>query len=354
VFGAFLRLLYLPNEVYEGNQSGVRTALGRLAQGGALDAFLTVALEAEAARTSAGTAMRYMLEQAAEFQPQGVLWQHISSFPVVGRILNDVLSLKSRPVLGYHEGDAWGRWYKPITSSMQLVTRHADVVFLSGLGSLSREFRRAGARRIMWSPSAGDTDRFELDVPADVTHNREFDIVMIGNRATSRIPMHRMPGAATRERLVSRLTSEFGDRFRVYGEGWDKYASAGGPVPYNEQGRVNQRAWISVSWDHFPRIPYYFSDRLPTSLLSSVPHVTNSQPGYQHLFPEGCGVYHTPTIDDMVDCLRWLLCQPPSWLVSLGKQAQSFAREASLTQNAQTAVMVEELLRIHRLRTPGG
>jgi hypothetical protein len=347
-----MRLLYLPNEVREGDQSGVRGALRSLAQGGVLDAVQTVALEALAARTSAATAMSHMLEKAVEFQPQAVLWQHISSFPIDDRVLNGLLSLDSRPILGYHEGDPWGRWYKPLTSSMQLLTRHADVVFLSGLGSLSHEFLRAGARRIVWSPSAGDTDRFELDVPADANGARELDIVMIGNRGTSRIPMHRMPGAATRERLVSRLTSEFGDRFRVYGEGWDKYTSAGGPVPYNEQGRVNQRAWISVSWDHFPWIPYYFSDRLPTSLLSSVPHVTNSQPGYQHLFPEGCGVYHAPTIDDMVDCLRWLLCQPSSWLVSLGKQARSFAREASLTQNAQTAAMVQELLRLHLLQTP--
>jgi len=346
-----LRLLYLPNENREGDQSGVRSAFHCLTLQGALEAVHSVALDAVAASTSAATALHLMLEQAAEFQPHAILWQHVSSFPISEAVVSELLSLKSSPVLAYHEADAWGRWCKPITPAMRILTRRADVVFLSGLGYLSSEFMRAGARRIVWSPSAADTERFEFEVPMNNNGFREFDVVMIANRVTSRIPMHRMPGAASRERLVRRLTYEFGDRFRVYGEGWSKYTSAGGPVPYNEQGRVNQRAWVSVSWDHFPRIPYYFSDRLPISLISSVPHVTNSQPGYQHLFPIGCGVYHAPTIDQLVSCLHWLLCQPRNWLATQGKQAHDFAREAGLIQQAQSAAMVQELRRIYDLRS---
>ena len=92
-----MRLLYLPNENREGDQSGVRSAFHCLTLEGALEAVQSVALDAEAASTSAATALRLMLEQAVELEPHAILWQHVSSFPISEGVVSELLSLKVEP-----------------------------------------------------------------------------------------------------------------------------------------------------------------------------------------------------------------------------------------------------------------
>ncbi len=103
---------------------------------------------------------------------------------------------------------------------------------------------------------------------------------------------------------------------------------------------------MGLNWDNFRGIPYYFSDRLPVSLLSGVAQLTSYQPGYELLFRDGEHLTFARTVDEAVDRVDFLLSQPPRVLIDMGRAGQSLAR-ASLMADG---VYPELLHRVMDLR----
>ena len=95
-----------------------------------------------------------------------------------------------------------------------------------------------------------------------------------------RVPGLHLPGGRQRKQLANAFHKGLGERFAVYGggTGWKGRPYARGPIPFHEQGDKIRSAWMSVSWDQFPALPMYSSDRLSISLASGVPHLTNAAP----------------------------------------------------------------------------
>jgi spore maturation protein CgeB len=80
-------------------------------------------------------------------------------------------------------------------------------------------------------------------------------------------------------------------------------------------------------WDHFPTIANYTSNRVPISLASGVPHVTNYKPGYELIYPPGSGLYWGKTVRSVAEMVAVVLAMPRKDLMTLGECAASFARD---------------------------
>jgi len=237
---------------------------------------------------------------------------------------------------------------------MKAVVKESDIVFLVGLGKNAELFSKYGAKHIRYSPSCVDTIRFGNDWNPNT--EREFDIVMIANRVASRFPLlnlvrwGRMPGSFERERLVRTLGEVFGDRFAVFGRGWDRFTGNRGPIPFNDQEKTMRKAWLTVAWSHFHTIPYFFPNRLPISLASGIAHLTNYQEGYENLFRNGKHLVWGRSVEGIVDAARFLLSKGPSQLIELGLRGRAFALENLISQ-----VVYESILeRIATLRQNKG
>jgi hypothetical protein len=228
-------------------------------------------------------------------------------------------------VLLYHEGDVYGRRVKPLPAPVRALAAAADVVSLVGLGELAALFRAHGARRVVLAPHSFDSRR--SDRPWSPTQDRRLDALMIGNRITSRLPWRRMPGARQRQQLARTLHTRLGTRFAVHGANWGDAPFARGSLPFDRQEDAIRQAWLTVSWDHFDQVPYYFSDRLPIAMVAGVLHLTNRQPGYEHWFPRDCGLLHAATVNELADLVDDMLSRPRSELMALGERARAFARE---------------------------
>jgi len=318
------RLIYVPNEDRIGDQVGARAAFESMDKDGRLSAYASFSFLVESRGAgSPERALAGLLQLVSRFGPDIILWQHVGTFPVSSQYLKRLKSSPSHPLLVYHEADVFGRLRKRAPPPVRRFAAEADMVFLCGLGWYADLFRRFGAKTIRYAPHVADTIRF--GTPWDPTVSRRFDAVLIGNRLSSRLPFFRIPGASAREKLVSGLTNLLGDRFAVYGRGWEGFPSWRGPLPYAEQERALREAWVGVSWDHFDTVPLYFSDRLPIALLSGVAHVTNRQPGYDTLFRDGEHLLLADTVGDAVDAVIRLLGQPKERIAEIGSNGRRLA-----------------------------
>jgi hypothetical protein len=218
-----------------------------------------------------------------------------------------------------------------------LLAKEADLVYLSGTGRLARVFRRAGAARVRYAFDGFDGERFGK--PWSPTAQREYDVVMIGQRNRGRIPGSALPGAWRRERLAELLERQYGPRFALYGDGWEGHHSWKGPLAFEDQGEANRSAWVSAMWDHFPAIANYTSNRVPISLASGVPQVTNYRPGYELIYPPGSGLYWGKTVRSVAEMVAVVLAMPRNDLLAIGEHAACFARD----HRSQEALMVRLL-----------
>ena len=65
----------------------------------------------------------------------------------------------------------------------------------------------------------------------------------------------------------------------------------------------------------------------PISLVTGVPHITNYQRGYEHLFPDAKGLYFVHSPAEALDVADYLLSLPREQLVAIGQQGVAYARE---------------------------
>jgi hypothetical protein len=321
------RLLYIPNEEVLGQQAAPRRAFEQMLADGALEDYGAVALPWQASASASGSidgALAEVERRAREVQPTIVLWQHIGRFPIPVGVHRRLASLEPVPVIAFQDLDPWGWVRHRLPRPSRQLARRADVVCLCGLGSFARVFRAAGARRVHYTAHGYDPERF--DVPSDGDPEPDLDVVMIGNRITSRLPGMRIAGNRQREALATRLHARYGERFGCFGNGWAGFAFDRGPIDYDDQVQVARRSRVTVGWDHFPRTPYYFSDRLPIALMAGVPHVTNWAPGYERQFAGCDALTWGRTVADVADAVARRLDQPDRLRRIDGRQGVAFAR----------------------------
>lgn len=337
------RLLYLPNEPPPFIQAGQRAAFEKMLDEQIIDGYLVFSFMQEAQTCgSPQIAIEKLIKVAHDFQPTVIFWQHVSVFPITADTLVALQDLQSQPFLVYHEGDAYGKFRKRITASMKLLTRHADLTFLIGLGELAQDFKNAGAKEVLYAPHCADTTRFGKKW--DANENKQNGVVMIGNLIDHNpvlraIPLLRFPGALERNIFANKVYKQIGRRLKVYGRGWEKYPFAAGYLPFDSQEKVLRQNLFSINWDHYPDLPFYFSDRLPISMISGIPHMTNYHPGYELLFKNGEHLIYYRSIEDAVAMIDWMLCQSSKYLREMGRAGESYVRE-NLTSDVVFRKMV--------------
>lgn len=343
-----LRLLYLPNENIDSYQIGPRTAFEEMSKDQTLSAYQIFSFLYEAKKVGEfNNWEKRLVDMAKDLQPNVIFWQHIGNLPLSIDLINQLKGLSSKPLLVYHEGDVYGKFRKRISPSMIILAKYSDITFVVGLGNNAELFVNAGAKKVVFSPSCIDAVRFgKRWNPNQMNRN---GVVMIGNNFNKNpiakmIPPLSFPGARQREQFAQRLYKKIGKHFKVYGSGWEKYPFSKGIVHYDNQEQVLRQHLLSVNWDHFPDIPFFFSDRLPISLLSGVAHATNFHPGYELIFHNGEHLVYYHTINDAIDIIDWLLCQPNKYLVDIGYTGEQFARK-NLTTDIVYRQMIETIQR---------
>lgn len=321
-----VRLLYLPNEGKKnGRQTEGRSAFETMLGAGELQAYEVFSYwdELESGLTPAEVHEK-LYQIASSFQPYILLWQHPTDFLVCTDTISRIKSLKPSPLVVYDERDAYVWPQKSLLKGARNLARGCDVAFTSGLTTTGNLLAQAGARRVLYSPTAMDLERFATGwSPA---RDREYDVVMISNISRFRYPLLRIPGTKERYLLAEKLYRVLGDRFAAFGHGWPKRPYAKGQLDFERQTETIRKCWVSIGYDRCPANAYYFSDRIPISLMAGVAHVTNYKPGFEHLFRNGVDLFHAKTIDGMVATVQYILSLSIDERIAIGLAGAEYAR----------------------------
>ncbi len=325
-----LRFFYIPNENVEGDQVGPHKAFRLLHEQGVFSALASYSYLVERKRfKTQAEALEDLYQAAAAFGPDVIFWQHLNStYPVDREFLRRLKALATQPKFVWHDPDPYGKLIKPIDPVMKVAIAEAHAVVVKGLGYFSEDLRRVGAKKIIYAIESYDDERFDSSWTPTLT--REFDAVMIANLpCLKRIPFLFLPGGRNRKSLAQRFYGAFGKRFAVFGagQGWSKAPYCHGPIKFSDQERILRSGWLSINWSQFDTIPMYFSDRLPISLATGVPHITNYQRGFEHVLPGMKGIYLVQSPAEALDVADMLLSLPREKLNEIGQEGVAYARE---------------------------
>lgn len=343
-----MRWLALPNEPYIGFQAGIRMGFENLHKEGVLSDYLAYSyLVRQNELGNHENALAELFETVKNFSPDVIFIAHPGAgYPMDVEYIRKLKGISSKPKLVYFEGDAYDTIIKRINPTMKALFSESDMVFMVGTGSLSEIAHRAGAKNIRLVTHSYDSQRF--GTPWTPTKIRTLDAVMIANLpCLKRIPWLYLPGGRGRKQAADLLYKFLGDRFAVYGgdQGWSKVAYCKGRLPFDQQGKIIRDAWMSVNWGQYDKIPMYSSDRLQISLASGVPHITNYQPGYEHVFNKAPGLFLINKPAEALDVALYLLSLTVEKRNELGFLAADYAKkhlEGSLVFSNLAKVVLEK------------
>ncbi|WKJ90122.1 hypothetical protein QZJ86_19245 [Methylomonas montana] len=348
-----MRWFYIPNENTEGDQIGPRMAFEKLYREGVFSAYTAYSyLVRQNALGNHHDALNELLESARAFAPNVIFIQHPSNrYPMDKGFLQQLKSIPSQPKLVLYEEDPYGYLVKRMDATVIAVLSQSDICFLGGTGYLADMAHSAGAKKIRFALHSYDSHRF--GTPWQPTTTRRYDAIMIANLpCLKRIPWLHVPGGRSRKNTARGLYKFLGDRFAVYGGdlGWQGEPYCKGKIRYDEQGTAIRDAWMSVNWGQYDGIAMYTSDRFPISLACGVPHITNYQPGYEHVFANIPGLFVIKSPREAVDVALYILSLTVEQRNELGFQAAEYARqhlEVTVVYANMVSVIHEQLFGCH-------
>jgi hypothetical protein len=273
--------------------------------------------------SSLNDALTEMMRISKNYLPELIVFFHASDLPVSKSYLRNLKELSSKPIIVYDDGDMYGGICKPINNRMKTLLKEADAVSIRGLGKFYRTIAKYN-NNIFYTPHHADIARFDKD--PHILHDRKYPIVLIGNRIRGKIsPVFRIPGAEGRESFVMHIGKSFPSMFYVFGDGWNGFSGNQGPVDFQLQIDICKDSWITVAYEHYPQIPYYFSNRLPIALLSGSLYVCHYHEGLENIFRNCDFIFFFKTNQEAVDIIQYLFSLSKDDLLGRSQRAREYA-----------------------------
>lgn len=310
----------------EGWQTGIEDGFTHLVSTGELTELKWFYFDDYLKKHSFQVCISKILEVSVEYLPDMIVFFHIGKFPINNEFINSLKNLSSKPAIVYDEGDMYGGIAKPVPESMKLLFKTADVISIRGLGKWREQVYRYN-RKVIYTPHHADISRFNKE--PYINETRQNDMILIGNRVKPRFlsSIRRMSGAKGRENFVKKISETFGTKFKLYGNGWEQYNSNKGSVDFQEQMEYYKNSWVTVAFEHYPEIPYYFSNRLPIALLSGSLYVCHYHKGYEKIFQEGDFIFFFKSSDEAIDIIKYIFSLNEVELLERSKRASEYAKK---------------------------
>ena len=237
----------------EGSQYGIEDGFTALLDKGTITELKWFYFEDYSKKNSVEKTLEKMYSEAKEFNPELIVLFHVGRFPINESFITNLKKLKSKPIIAYDEGDMYGGWSKPITNSMKLIFKYADVISIRGLGKWYNTVKKYN-KNIIYTPHSNSLYRYTKDIKINTL--KKHKIIFVGNRIKSRLGrIRRLPGAYGREKFVNKISYNFINDFKLNGKGWENLIGNQGKLDFIEQSELYSNSLIHLSYEHYPSIP---------------------------------------------------------------------------------------------------
>lgn len=280
---------------------------------------------------------------------------HSPRLPDFRPVIRKLRGLPTSPFIVSMLGDQFMNGYlgRPnVPASSLWAAEYSVLVMLTPKGTMADHTLRFMRAPILLSPNAACQVRFGSASKRRQGRSPEFDVIFINSRNSGRNslrPNTRL--GRQREALVTALEKRFGNRFAVFGNGWDRHPSSHGPTPFDDQAYTARQARVVVGDIPFSNARYDTSNRPFIKMTSAV------------LFVDAF-------VDDVESLLRpgqhWLLSEQRKLLRTIERVSEmdegqrnaigvEAARYVALrhTQAHRVATLVENVRRLRESRSTG-
>ncbi|MBC5992534.1 glycosyltransferase family protein [Pontibacter cellulosilyticus] len=307
-----------------GWQTGIEDGFGYLKIKGEIDELEWFYYDDFSLKNGKDAALREIVEICQSYLPTLIVIFHINKFPITSKYITFLKSIASSPIIAYDEGDMYGSWAKPVTPQMRDLIKCVDIVSIRGLGKFYNVISELN-KNVIYTPNHADIARFDKEPCINI--QRDNKLILIGNKNKPKAfsLIRRLPGASGREKLVQCLGKAFKDEFKIYGNGWDGFVGNQGPVDFQDQLEVFRNTWITVSYEHYPDVPYFFSNRLPIALLAGSLFVCHYHQGYDKIFKGQDFIFFFKSNDEAIDVINYVLSLSKEDLIDRSLRARNFA-----------------------------
>lgn len=309
----------------EGCQMGIEDGFQHLKKTKHIDELFWFYYLDYAKKYDCNIAQKNMVDIAIKFQPQLIVFFHIGNFPVNDKFFTSFKKLPSKPLLVYDEGDIYGGWSKPITRSMKCAFKNVDAVSVRGLGKWYDKISKLN-NSVIYTPHSNSLFRYTQNT--ELKKERSKNVVFAGNRVRSKLgKIRRLHGANDRESVVKYISKYLDNEFELFGKGWNNIPGNRGILDFFKQVEVFHKNWFHLSVEHFPEIPYYFSDRLPIALSSGQIFICHFHEGYQNIFNKSDFIYFFNNKIQAIDIIYYLKSLNYEQLFQKSQNAKKWADE---------------------------
>lgn len=315
-----MKLFLVLNENPLGSHDDVYSSLVALKTDGIIESYYIYPfLNRLAVGLSNKEIIKEIVNIARDFQPTGILWSHTGNLFVNENNILSLKKLQSRPSIGYWDGDIYHKFYKPLPKQMSNLVRMCDVSFWPGYCGMVRDLKKKGCSDIRYVPLSTDEQKFRELRNSKII----YDVVMVCNYVSSKIPFKTFPGSRLRKKVADHFYQKLGDRFAVFGNGWNgKYAK--GPIPFEIQNKIYHSSKVTLGVNNL-HANYYFSNRLPISLSSGTIMVHNYEKGIEKVFEEIEYPYFFRNIQEAWNITQNLLKKSQNELDGIAKKYRQFS-----------------------------
>lgn len=300
---------------------------------------------------------KWVLMVNEEFRPDLVFFQffHCLSEPGVWDCCRRLKESTNKPLIFASIGDPFYTGLckylaRPIPRITLELARESDAVFSTSMGNIADELVKNGARNITFLPHAFCPQHFP-DWEKVYDGEMEYDITMLGSRGrlVSRRPWVSVCNTWKRRSVVSCLSSRFGERFSVFGGGWEG-PSAKGIVPFKDQFHIYQRSKVLIdSPAPILKTTYYASDRPFFMLASGVPMVFFHTPRFESVLKPDEHVYYAYNLRDAGDICERIMRLPKDVVEERRKGIRKFVKARHMIDNrVDTIISTAQAIRNHR------
>lgn len=251
------------------------------------------------------------LRMSKSTSPDIIFFFHVASIPMTDYHFQILREQLPKVKIIYDEGDMYGGLAKRINFSMKVTMRNADAVSIRGLGKWKKTCQKYN-RNIFFIPHINS-----IPIEKEVVPKINRRACIVGNKISSKAGrLLRLPGAHGREEFVKYLDNNV-KQLSIFGKGWNGLKSNCGSLDFFDQAGLVDDFSFQFAYEHYPRIPNYWSDRMPIALVRGQIYIVHEHLGYSSYFKGLPGVFFFKTNQEALEIYYKLLKESDEYLLDL-------------------------------------
>ena len=233
------------------------------------------------------------LTQVKNFQPNLIHMQLQFTGLISAETLNEARRLCPGVIITNWSGDVRGIAPAEFTS----IANAVDCSLISSTGQLDL-YRQAGCKNVKYWQIGFDP---KVAFPIKKTVFR-YDVSFLGNNYGNTFPDGKLRLSA-----ANALTTEFGNKFGLFGTG---YSGGVKQVSHNDCNNIYNDSVCALSISNFNNVGHYFSDRLLLCLASGRPTISWYFPGCEDYFVDKQDIFIARSNQEIINIVHYCKNNP--------------------------------------------